>query len=202
MRYIVQLFILIGIAVGVWQFFWPTHPAVNPDPNHTHADFAVWVGDRQVNFSLPQYMSGTSDESDPDHEKHDLYFHLHDGNGHVIHRHKPGLTVGEFFATLGMEMTPECFRFNPNMNVCNQDTPETQAIWRLYVNGVEQSFDPGYAFDDTDQLLFSYDDGSMPIPDQVRKLTSDACLYSKTCPWRGEPPTENCIADPAVPCVQ
>ena len=55
------------------------------------------------------------------------------------------------------------------------------------------------------QILLTYqneDEASMErITEQKEEMTDDACLYSKTCPWRGEPPAENCIADPEVPCV-
>ncbi len=202
MRRIAFAFLLIGLATGVWQYFWPTYPAVNPDKNHSHADFAVWVGAKQIDFAKPEYMSGTSDERDPDHEKHDKYFHLHDGNGHVIHRHKPGLPVGDFFKTLGMEMTSDCFRFNDQQNVCNENTPESHGVWRLFVNGEEQAFDPAFSFNDGDALLFTYDTGEMSIRQELKRMTHDACLYSQTCPWRGKPPTENCIADPEVPCTE
>ena len=40
------------------------------------------------------------------------YLHLHDGNGHVIHRHKPDLTLGDFFHSLGMTMTSSCFELD------------------------------------------------------------------------------------------
>jgi hypothetical protein len=198
-RYLTAFFIFIGLGVGVWQFFWPLHPAVNPDPNHMHADFAVWIGKSQVNFALPQYMSGTADERDPNHQKHHLYYHLHDGNGHIIHRHKPDLPLGDFFATLGMEMIEQCMKLSPTQWVCNE---EGVGIWRLYINGKEEGFHPGYVFRDLDHLLLTYDDGSMPVRDQLNRMTNDSCLYSKTCPWRGAPPIENCIADPTVPCTE
>jgi hypothetical protein len=70
----------------------------------------------------------------------------------------------------------------------------------MFVNGTEMGFDPSYVFADLDQILLTYDDGSMPVREELRRMTSDACLYSGTCPWRGKPPTENCVADPAVPC--
>ena len=41
----------------------------------------------------------------------------------------------------------------------------------------------------------------IPLVGELQEMTDDACKYSKTCPWRGEPPAESCIADPAVPCT-
>jgi hypothetical protein len=106
-------------------------PAVNPDPNHTHADFAVYIDSKRVDFSDPKYMSTG--------QKHlSQYFHLHDGIGTVIHRHKPGLTLGEFFASLGFMMTPDCFTFDTKESFCTNADKK----WALTVNAKEVAFGP------------------------------------------------------------
>lgn len=189
--------------------------AQNPDPNHTHADFAVWIEGEQIDFSGNEYMSGLStDESTHDEadERHHEYLHLHDNNGHVIHSHKPGQTLGEFFESLGFVFSKD------GLNLCaevpgkegRRRVCEDEAMhrnWIMIVNGVQKPFfDTAYAFSDMDKILIvlpKTDDGD-EHPEAWgywEKMTDDACLYSKTCPWRGDPPTENCIADPAVPCV-
>ena len=71
----------------------------------------------------------------------------------------------------------------------------------MFVNEEEVEFDLEYVFKDMDTVLFTTSAGSAEVLSQVEALTDDACRYSKTCPWRGDPPAENCIADPAVPCV-
>jgi hypothetical protein len=71
----------------------------------------------------------------------------------------------------------------------------------MFVNTEEMEFDLQYVFKDMDAVLLTTSAGSAEVLDQVEKLTDDACRYSRTCPWRGDPPAENCIADPAVPCV-
>lgn len=175
-------------------------PAANPDPNHTHADFAMWINGRKVNFALEKYMSGsaTDDAShDEEGEYHHKYFHLHDGLGHVLHQHKPGLPLSEFFTSLGFTFSPGCVRPDGGEQVCNRGDQR----WRMFVNGVEQSFDLSYVFADTDKILLTYGADDAALADQLSKMTDDACLYSRTCPERGEPPAENCIANPAVPCV-
>ena len=158
----------------------------NPDPNHTHADFAVWVDGQQVDFSGSEYMSGVSyDEHSHDEESeyHHEHLHLHDEIGHVVHRHKPGLTLREFFNSLE-------FVF-----------PEPIERWTMWINGEQFDFNLDYQFQDMDQILLTNSAGSAEVLHQVEQLTDDACLYSRTCPWRGDPPAENCIADPAIPCV-
>lgn len=174
----------------------------NPDPNHTHADFAVWVLGEKVDFSDAEYMSGTStDEETHDEEDEYLnkYLHLHDEVGHVIHRHKPGLTVGEFLRSIDIEKAQSCLSLESQWNAC-EGSP-TGVAWRMFVNGEERPFDLQYVFNDTDHILFIFTKDESEIRQALEEMTDDACLYSKTCPWRGEPPAENCISDPEVPCV-
>jgi len=175
--------------------------AVNPDPNHTHADFAVWIEDMQVNFARPQFMSGVStDETSHDEEGEYLhkYFHLHDGNGHVMHSHKPGQTVADFFASLGMELTKNCFRLDHD----HADCTGKAGTLRMFVNGREVPVNPKYSFQDLDKILIIFTSNEANVQAALGKMTSDACRYSQTCPERGKPPAENCVADPEVPCVE
>jgi len=188
--------------------------AKNPDPNHTHADFAVWVGGTQLNFSDDAFMSGSSTDSDT-HPTEGLkkYLHLHDGVGTVIHRHKTGLTVADFLQSLGLTATGTCLTLDTNLfsqvdaNVAS-DFALTPTLcdtgkfhWSMYVNGTQIPMNFAYEFSDGDKILLTYDAGDdhTSLFDQI---TNDACLYSQTCPWRGDPPVENCIADPEVPCVE
>ena len=205
---------IVGLALAGFFFYQATKVAQNPDPNHTHADFAVWVQDTKLDFSGNQYMSGIS--TDPHSHPTDgpkKYLHLHDGNGSVIHRHKPGLTLGEFVASIGFSMTDQCLTLDEMQyqkldaswvsdfavvpELCN--TGKFQ--WTMVVNGEAHELDPAYAFADGDKILLSYSASDTVWQDQWNDMTNDACRYSQTCPWRGAPPTENCIADPEVPCV-
>ena len=178
----------------------PFAPAVNPDSNHTHADFAVWVFGKRLDFSQEKYMSGSSDvEEEGEHPHEHLHesLHLHDGNGDVIHRHKPGLTIADFFGSLGFVLDPKCVRDDQKNLLCEDGDKK----WRMFVNGHGRPYDPQYVFEDGDQILLSYGaDDPAEIARELTLMADDACLYSKTCPWRGEPPKEGCVADPTVPC--
>lgn len=178
----------------------PSEKAVNPDPNHTHADFAVWINGERIDFADAQYMSGVP----PDEESHDeegehlhAYYHLHDNVGHVIHRHKPGLHLGEFFSSLGILIGPECVTMSSGAEYCTM----AEKRWMMAINGDVRPLDVSYVFEDTDTILLTYGSSAEEVQQQIEQLTDDACLYSRTCPERGDPPDENCIADPAVPCV-
>lgn len=208
-----------------------TGPAVNPDPNHTHADFAVWVNGVMLDFSADEYMSAPpADETSfrlipvaAAHEGEEeeaealpgrKYLHLHDHNGHVLHSHKPGQTIGQFFASIGLTMTDTCLTLDEHQFetldagwvsdfAITKDLCDSGKFhWTMIVNGRETPMDADYAFADLDKILLSYGSSDMAPMEQYAEMTDDACLYSRTCPDRGEPPTENCIADPLVPCVE
>ena len=188
--------------------------AANPDPvNHIHADFAVWIEDEKIDFTDSKYMSGVSyDEESHDEvsEYHHEHLHLHDGIGWVMHTHKPGDGIGDFFSSIGVVMTANCMKLDSGVDICPNELGQR---WRIFVRHrplegsewEEMAWDPEYELKDMDQILLTYqneDEASMErITEQKEEMTDDACLYSKTCPWRGEPPAENCIADPEVPCV-
>ncbi|TSC58292.1 MAG: Protein-disulfide isomerase [Candidatus Peregrinibacteria bacterium Greene0416_19] len=184
-------------------------PATNPDPNHTHADFGMWVDGREIDFSAETYMSGSSAEEQDDghgHTHRHPSLHLHDGNGHVIHRHKPGLPFKEFSDSIGLQFRGNtCYSLShPGKGTLSGSGGFVCPITplRLFVNDMEQPFDLRYVFKDLDRIFITNAPDRASVDIQMQHLTDDACLYSRTCPERGDPPSENCIADPAVPCVE
>ena len=224
---------LIMFALAAWAAVRPQdpHAVANPDPNHVHADFAVWILDKEIDFSGPEFMSAPpaedqasalvptavahGDEDDGHVVPGREYLHLHDGNGHVIHRHKPGLTIGDFFTSLGIDMTEECLQPLPtdymDGKICSDLSGDPH--WMMFINGKEVEWNPGYEFQDLDQILLTFQytnpvfhQSTVKSKENIRKqlesLTDDACRYSQRCPWKGKPPVENCIADPAVPCTE
>ena len=199
MKRIIIPVVLFLIAAGAGAA-WYLGPQENPDPNHTHADFAVYISGKRIDFAHDEFMSGSSTGSltDADHLAHDPYYHLHDGVGDVIHRHKPALPIGQFFKSIGFTMAKDCFTPKDERPVCNSGT----STWKMYVNGTEMPFDPEYAFADLDKILLTYGANQAQVQQQLSSLTDDACRYSKTCPWKGAPPAENCISDPSVPCME
>lgn len=196
---------IAALAIGASMLFGMFREYTNPDPNHTHADFAVWVDGVQMDFSGPEYMSEAYEEGkeirvDPLRK----FMHLHDGNGHVIHRHKPDLTLRDFMLSLGFYDTCTITGVSPDdhsSHLCLIFPDGKTRILHLYVNGIMSSTGIAYHFADNDKILLTSSDDTAIIQQQLNALTNDACLYSQTCPWRGDPPTENCIADPTVPCV-
>ncbi|MDP2666453.1 MAG: hypothetical protein Q8P05_03065 [Candidatus Diapherotrites archaeon] len=178
------ILILVGILAVAWALF-PMEQA-NPDPNHTHADFAVYIHNERVDFSQPQYMSTETQKRSP-------YTHLHDGDGEVMHIHALGVTLGLFFHTLDMRLTTDCFTLDTGASYC---TDETNSL-RVYVNGQPIADGMAYQPQDLDQILITFGDES---PDEIQvqldSLTDKACIPSKVCPWRGTPEDESsCSSD-------
>lgn len=198
--------VTLAVLAAFWQFVvhphmpWTPDPSLNPDKSHTHADFAVWINGNMIDFTDNKYMSGVS-YSDASHDEEGEYLHqflhLHDNLGHVIHRHKPGLDLAEFFGSIGFDLTDACLTTDAGVTHCTEGGDKE---WKMFVNGTEHPFDPGYVFSDLDSILLTYGSSEKEIKALLRKMSDDACLYSKACPWRGEPPAENCIADPSIPC--
>ncbi len=199
---VVSAIALVLLGLGLRTYF---TPAKNPDPNHTHADFAVWIGGKELDFAKDEFMSGLSTDANHDNEQGNRkYLHLHDGNGHVVHRHKPGLTLKDFFQTIGFDVVL-IQKDVPGWCWTSVQRAECESgPLRLFVNGEEHLSKSGpldYEFQDGDHLLLTDATDAAEIQKELKAMTDDACKYSKTCPWKGDPPTENCIADPTVPCM-
>ncbi len=60
---------------------------------HIHFDLKVYLNNKAVDLSPPQYQSTEDKELDSD-------VHVHDGNGKVVHIHKKGITLKRFFDSI------------------------------------------------------------------------------------------------------
>lgn len=193
--------VLIALGIAIILFF-PHVPATNPDPNHTHADFTVMLDGVAVDFSEDVFMTGASTEDhtrDPSLNGMKKFLHLHDGVGTVVHRHKPALTLQDFFDSIGVGFTAECILYSDP--AIDRDMACSEHPWRMIVNGQERPFSLDYDFVDGDVILVTTATEDQTVLDELNAIPDEACRYSQTCPWRGTPPIENCVADPEVPCV-
>lgn len=164
-------------------------PEVENVSVHEHADFAVYLNGEQVDFSKEEYQS-----NDEDH-KHE-YTHLHDGVGHIIHKHRTGVSIGELFDSIGMNFSQACFALDTGEQFCNSNTKSL----KFFVNGEENSRFGDYEIADLDQILISYGPKDEDVSEQLESLTDEACIYSETCPERGTPPEEACVGGIGSEC--
>lgn len=154
---------------------------------HEHADIKVFINRKQFDLGLDKYQSTDEVQLHPD-------IHLHDGNGEMVHLHWSGITISDFFASLGMDL---------NSSQLSLDTGE---VYVTGGNGVltiwadEQVVDPvTYLVEDLDRLLVSYGDPA-DVPTQWLAVKDEACIYSELCPERGEAPTESCVGGLGSSC--
>lgn len=124
---------------------------------HIHANFTVYRNGSAVDFSKAKEANE--------------FIHVHDGKGDLLHIHKQGMTLGDFFTSLGVTFSDE----------------------KLFVNGKENRLFMDYVPQDLDKILIT-DGPIVAVPD-------DACIYSLKCPARGTPPTEKCVGGLGTDCT-
>lgn len=171
--------------------------ATNPDPNHTHADFSVVINGTEWDFSQEKYMSDHPEQTDG--HMHAQFFHLHDGNGDVMHSHLLGQPIIKFFQSLGWDWDEKtrCMTADTGEQWCDADNK----AWRMTVNDRERPFNMAYSFEDEDRILLWYGQRDALLLENMKAVTDKACIYSLTCPERGDAPTENCVANEEGICV-
>ena len=133
---------------------------------HIHYDLLVIQNGKQLDFSQSKYQSTKENEIDSD-------THVHNNKGQVVHIHKEGTTLGQFFRSVGL-------------------TPKG----KLFVNNKEVVGDiMSYAPKDLDRIIVS-DSANI----DYGSVSDDACIYSEKCPERGTPPPEECVGGLGTGC--
>ena len=211
MERFLPVIIFLALVIAAYEYGY-NRTVPNSDPNHTHADFAVWINGKQIDFAQKKYMTeeltaaqlealSRSTATGSSIQVLKQYLHLHNMNGHVIHRHKPGLSLLEFFVSLGFGQGSmigggDCLMTGTTEIAC------LSGRLRLFVNKQEMLIDSplDYRFQDNDALLITDSTDPIEVQHEIDAMTHDACKYSKTCPGRGPAPTESCISDPTIPC--
>lgn len=176
---------------------------------HLHADFAVYLNGERFNFAQEKYMT----ESKTDASRR---VHLHDLDGNVIHVHAAGVTLGEFFESIGMKLettwatetmcltlddgTPYCAPIwgchpqnGTGETICVDPGPDSPVL-HIVVNGQTVEANEDYVLKDLDRVLVSYAKISDDIQPQIAAVTDTACIQSEKCPERGSPGDESSCA--------
>lgn len=160
---------------------------------HTHANFKVIVNGNAMDFSVAKYQEKNGKDLDED-------IHLHDGKGDLLHIHKKGATLGQFFTSLGMSLTQTCFTDDVWTAFCSKGATDQNKL-KMYVNGkMNDSFDT-YVPQDLDKIVIIYGpESEVVMNEEAKSVADDACIYSLTCPERGKPPTEECVGGLGTDC--
>lgn len=149
---------------------------------HVHSDLMVYIGDERLRFTDDKYQSGKNQVL----HKH---FHFHDWQDDVIHRHADGLTLSDFFSSLGFSLTNDCLITDDGRELCQDEGKELM----LFVNGERIMDVVSYIPQDSDRILVYYgntEDENLSM--YLGSVSDRACIYSYTCPERGTPPPESC----------
>jgi len=168
-------------------------PSQNTDTSleeHAHADFRVYINGKALDFTLSKYQSTEDTSLHP-------YMHLHGGIGTIIHKHQKGVTLGDFFESLGIRFTKDCFVMDDGKELCNG---EGETL-KFFVNGVPNAAFGDYELNDLDKILITFgDEEDVIIQAQTKSVTDDACIYSEKCPERGPAPIEECVGGLGTGC--
>lgn len=100
----VKIIFIIVVAV---IFFIVYKTLQVPDRDvHYHANFAVFVNDKQVDFSKDEFMHITPCGPDEPHEENepDENVHLHDNIGNVVHVHHENVTWNDLFKNIKFDI--------------------------------------------------------------------------------------------------
>jgi protein-disulfide isomerase len=157
---------------------------------HIHVNFKVYVEGKPIDFTLAKYESTQTNPLNP-------FVHLHDGNGDIIHFHKQGVTMGDFFKSLGMSLSSTCFSPSIGLQYCGN----SDGTLKMFVNGKANTQFDAYVPQDLDRILISFgSESAAQLGSQVNAVADTACIYSLKCPERGTPPTETCVGGLGTAC--
>lgn len=123
---------------------------------HIHADFKVYIDDKEIDFSVLMYQLRNKS------------VHVENGIGDVVHIHKKGITMGAFFETLDIKFNKTCIILPIEGSYCTTD--DKKLIF--YVNGIENDEFGDYEMKDLDMILISYGKGD--IERQLESITDIA----------------------------
>jgi len=179
--------VLIVLILGTGYFLYEQRDAIlrhllpQEKEVHVHADLAFFVDGQQLHFTDDRYQSSAESVKHQD-------IHFHDHIDHVIHRHANHVSLGAFFASIGIGITNTCLTLDAASYCTDSDR-----ILNVYVNGQNIPDPATYVTQEGDRILIYYgiDDAEM-IASLQAGVTADACIYSGTCPERGTPPPESC----------
>lgn len=157
---------------------------------HEHADFKVVLNGTSIDFNQSKYQSTEDKEYHP-------YTHMHSGIGYILHKHKKGITVKDFFNSVNITFNSTCLVMDTNHSYCNDE----QYSLKFFVNGTKVPSYENYELKNLDRILISYGQvEDSTLVNQTESVTDIACMFSELCPERGAPPTEECVGGLGSEC--
>jgi hypothetical protein len=136
---------------------------------HIHSDFKVYLDGEEIDFAKREYMVRAP------------YVHVEGMNGDVIHVHATGVTIGDFFRTLGMKFSKDCFVLDKARNDKKKFCNEEGKTLKFYVNGEQNGLYGDYLIGDWDKILITYgSDSEEQTREQLESITDYAAKESSS----------------------
>lgn len=173
---------LLLVGSGLMFHYLLNVPEFKAGSTHEHANLSVSIYNAPLDLRANRFQSSEGNVLSD-------YTHLHDGNGDVIHKHAEDVTWGYFFWTIGLPINQNCMVQPNGENLCDGEYGK----WTALVNGEVVSDLRNTEINDLDRVLLNY--GLEDIDElkvKASMVPDNACLYSGTCPERGEAPHEGC----------
>ena len=124
---------------------------------HEHASISVRNFGSEFDFTKPEFQL----QSD--------FIHLENSNGHVIHRHSKGVTLGYLFETLNIGLLSDCIVFHDGTKFCSNE----EYTLKFYINGKKVEELRDYIIFNGDLILISYgSENQKEIAEQLTELKS------------------------------
>ena len=124
---------------------------------HEHALISVKIFGDEFDFSTIEYQLQSP------------FIHFENSNGHVIHRHSNGATIGYFFETMNLKLFSNCLIFNNKVEFCSDD----EYTLKFYINGKKVDDLRDYQIIEGDLILISYGaENQKEIEKQLAELES------------------------------
>lgn len=165
--------VLIGMLVILGIRFVSYEP---PKEVHYHANFAVYVDDKQEQFSNPLLYEEISECSISTEKKPGERAHLHENIKDVVHVEDSAVTWGNFFQNINWNVSDKYLDTSENLLV-NTETKKVTYV----LNGEEVSNITNKVIGDKDRLLVSYGTATKDeINKQFSTVASSAEKYNVT----------------------
>ncbi len=165
--------VLIGMLLILGIRFVSYQP---PKEVHYHANFAVYVDDKQEQFSNPLLYEEISECSISTEKKPGERAHLHENIKDVVHVEDSAVTWGNFFQNINWNVSDK-YLDTSDVLLVNTDTKKVTYI----LNGEEVSNIANKVIGDKDRLLVSYGSSTKDeITKQFSTVASSAEKYNVT----------------------
>ncbi len=165
--YLFAIFLLVNVIVFGWLIYSSSAstPAIGAvGSTHIHQDFKVYLNGNVIDFSQGKYQVRAPS------------VHVEDNDGDVIHVHATRVTIGMFFESLGMKLSPTCFKTDDGISYCN----DNNNTLKFYVNNVSNAQFDKYVLRELDKILISYGaENETAIQMQLNTITNKALEQSQ-----------------------